>query len=229
MFFGCPARGEKNGIRYKERQLVGVLYIPLVPPEALAALHLPLLPTPSPNESPAKRVSFGKGGTRSSVDVAVQARPHDLMALFGRNKRYNTLDLASKIVCQRRASPPSFGNRPGTGRRIFSREIETLMPVFIFPRVPQKCKTVFVTAGENEKSGSRLHERMFNPTRFWIDVLDTQSSNSQISQRNPPAGSSIARLSQASPVSRSAYSPSSSTEIVRAPSLKLNRAISFSP
>jgi len=42
MFFGCPARGEKNGIEYKERQLVGVLYIPLVPPEARAAFHFAL-------------------------------------------------------------------------------------------------------------------------------------------------------------------------------------------
>ena len=44
MFFGCPVRGEKNGIKYKERQRVGVLYIPLVPPEARAAFHLLLLP-----------------------------------------------------------------------------------------------------------------------------------------------------------------------------------------
>jgi hypothetical protein len=42
MFFGCPVRGEKNGIKYKERQLVGVLYIPLVPPEACASLHFAL-------------------------------------------------------------------------------------------------------------------------------------------------------------------------------------------
>ena len=71
------------------------------------------LPTPSPNESPAKRVSFGKGGTRSSVAVTAQARPHDLMALFGRNKRYNTLDLASKIVCQRQAFPALLWKPPG--------------------------------------------------------------------------------------------------------------------
>ena len=42
MFFGCPVRGEKNGIKYKERQLVGVLYIPPVPPEARAAFHFAL-------------------------------------------------------------------------------------------------------------------------------------------------------------------------------------------
>ena len=42
MFFGCPVRGEKNGIKYKERQRVGVLYIPLGPPEARAALHCAL-------------------------------------------------------------------------------------------------------------------------------------------------------------------------------------------
>jgi hypothetical protein len=42
MFFGCPERGEKNGIKYKERQLVGALYIPLVPPEARAAFHFAL-------------------------------------------------------------------------------------------------------------------------------------------------------------------------------------------
>lgn len=73
----------------------------------------PSLPTPSPNESPAKRVSFGKGGTRSSVDVTAQARPHDLMALFGRNKRYNTLDLASKVVRQRRVSSALLWKPPG--------------------------------------------------------------------------------------------------------------------
>jgi hypothetical protein len=42
MFFGCPVRGEKNGIKYKGRQPVGVLYIPLVPPEARASLHFAL-------------------------------------------------------------------------------------------------------------------------------------------------------------------------------------------
>ena len=40
--FRLPREGEKNGIKYKERQLVGVLYIPLVPPEARAALHFAL-------------------------------------------------------------------------------------------------------------------------------------------------------------------------------------------
>ena len=77
-----------------------------------------------------------------------------------RNKRYNTLDLASKIVCQRQASPPSFGNLQGTGNRISSREIETLMPVFIFPRVPQKCKTVFVTRVENKKGTHGVLDRV---------------------------------------------------------------------
>jgi hypothetical protein len=42
MFFGCPVRGEKNGIKHKERQRVGVLYIPLVPPEVRAAFHFVL-------------------------------------------------------------------------------------------------------------------------------------------------------------------------------------------
>ncbi|MBQ1602952.1 MAG: hypothetical protein II079_03695, partial [Oscillospiraceae bacterium] len=90
----------------------------------------------------------GKGGTRSSVDVTAQARPHDLMALFGRNKRYNTLDLASKIVCQRQASRPSFGSLPGTGNSISSREIEMLSAGIHFPRVSQKCKN-----GICDKSG----------------------------------------------------------------------------
>jgi hypothetical protein len=37
--FRLPCKGRENGIKYKGRQLVGVLYIPLVPPEARAALH----------------------------------------------------------------------------------------------------------------------------------------------------------------------------------------------
>ena len=110
------------------------------------------LPTPSPNESPAKRVSFGKGGTRSSVDVTAQARPHDLMALFGRNKRYNTLDLASKIVCQRRPPrPPLETSRiPATA---FPRvRLKCFLPVFIFPVCHKNEKSVFVTTRENEKA-----------------------------------------------------------------------------
>ena len=54
-----------------------------------------------------------------------------------RNKRYNTLDLASKIVCQRRTSRPSFVNLPDTGSTISLREIGMLLPVFIFPDVLQ--------------------------------------------------------------------------------------------
>ena len=68
-----------------------------------------------------------------------------------RNKRYNTLDLASKIVCQRKASPPSFGNLQGTGDRIFSREIEKLFAGIHFPPFAAKTKRRFCRSGENEK------------------------------------------------------------------------------
>jgi hypothetical protein len=74
------------------------------------------------------------------------------MALFGRNKRYNTLDLASKIVCRRRTpGPPSETSRipaaafPLVGQKCF-------LPVFIFPRFPQKQKGVFAEAGKDGMS-----------------------------------------------------------------------------
>ena len=76
--------------------------------------------------------------------MTAQARPHDLMALFGRNKRYNTLDLASKIVCQRQASPPSFGNLPGTGSTISLREIEMLFAGIHFPPCATKIQNRFL-------------------------------------------------------------------------------------
>ena len=128
------------------------------------------LPTPSPNESPAKRLSFGKGGTRSSVDVTAQARSHDLMALFGRNKRYNTLDLASKIVCQRQASPALLWKPPGYRQHHFSaRERNVFCRYSFSPVCHNNAKSVFVTRMENEK-------RAFNPSAFCILILRTAIS-----------------------------------------------------
>ena len=110
------------------------------------------LSTPSPNESPAKLVSFGKGGTRSSVDVTAQARPHDLMALFGRNKRYNTLDLASKIVCQRQASPALLWKPPGYRQTHFRASNRNVFCRYSFSPVCHKnAKSVFVATMENER------------------------------------------------------------------------------
>ena len=73
------------------------------------------------------------------------------MALFGRNKRYNTLYLASKIACQRQASRPSFGNLPAIGNTISVRRTEMLFAGIHFPRVLQKRNCAFLTAPENEK------------------------------------------------------------------------------
>ncbi len=115
MFFGCPARGERNGIKYKERQLFGVLYIPLVPPEARASLHsaaASLMKTAGKQAHPFAVLPAIFGGERAAVPTA-DSTPFPAQ----RSKRYNTLDLASKVVRQRRARP-SLGTLPDTGKNV---------------------------------------------------------------------------------------------------------------
>ena len=75
--------------------------------------------------------------------MTAQARPHDLMALFGRNKRYNTLDLASKIVCQRQVSPALLWKPLGYRQPHFLALDQNAVAGIHFPRVPQKCKIGF--------------------------------------------------------------------------------------
>ena len=69
-----------------------------------------------------------------------------------RNKRYNTLDLASKIVCQRQASPALLWKPPGYRQTHFRASNRNVFCRYSFSPVCHKnAKSVFVTTGENEK------------------------------------------------------------------------------
>jgi len=67
------------------------------------------------------------------------------MALFGRNKRYNTLNLASKIVCQRQTSPPLLWKPPGYRQLHFSARDRNAFCRYSFsPACHKNAKSVFV-------------------------------------------------------------------------------------
>lgn len=74
-----------------------------------------------------------------------------------RNKRYNTLDLASKIVCQRQALPALLWKPPGYRQRHFSAPDRNVFCRYSFsPMCHKNAKSVFVTARENEKRQSPI-------------------------------------------------------------------------
>ena len=86
-----------------------------------------------------------------------------------RNKRYNTLDLASKIVCQRQATPPSFGNLQGTGNRFFLREIETLFAGIHFPpRATIIQNWLLRQRAKMKKRIDAAHKNVQTPIRFYV-------------------------------------------------------------